>query len=190
MALSLRQRLAQSFSSRSGVGTMRAGHVVSSRTRSPRGVNQRQTNALMRQFQQEQARRNAQIQAQMKQQQAMQKKLMAQARQHAKQMGAARRQDIRETAVKQEGMAKQSLISRGLGNTTIQESVSRGIQSDASRAMTQQRDLEAGRISGLYAQEAGMQLPQTNLMMSGINMQSGGLMDYIKLLQMLGGGLS
>jgi hypothetical protein len=144
----------------------------------------------MKQYEQESARRNQMIQAQMKRQRAQQAKLMNQARLHAKRQGATRRTEIADQATKREGAGKQNLISRGLGNTTIQDSVSRGIQGDADKQMTQQRDLEAGRISGLYSQEAGMQLPQSNFMMGGINMQSGGLEDYIRILQQLGGGLS
>lgn len=173
-----------------GVGSMPGGYSGGSSQTSGRTVSKQQSASLMQQFQTENTARNKQIQTQMTAQRKRQQELMRAARAHTQKMGAARRTEITDAGIKQQGMAQQSLISRGLGNTTIQDSVSRGINSDVSKAMTQQRDLESGRMSGLYSQEAGMQLPQAQFQLGGINMQSGGLEDYIRLLGMLGGGLS
>jgi hypothetical protein len=52
-------------------------------------------------------------------------------------LGQAEAQRIGTAANQQEAAATQNLISRGLGNTTVAPNVSRGIQSDASRNMTQ-----------------------------------------------------
>ncbi len=123
-------------------------------------------------------------------QRAQQAKLMKQARGQIAKTGASRRRDIQESGVRRQGQSQQSLISRGLGNTTIQDSVKRGIDDSTTRSMTHQRDLEAGQMSGLYSREAGMQLGEGQFQLGGVRNMSGGLDDYIRMLSQLGGGLS
>ena len=183
-SLSFKQNLANLL------GPKKGGQVVSTRTTSPSRVSPSQTKSITDRYNKESEAKNAQIQAQLDAQRKGQADLMAKAREHAGKRGASRRQEITDLATKQQGAATQNLISRGLGNTTIQDSVSRGITSDMTKSMTYQRDLEAGRVSNLYAQEGGMQIPQGQFQLGGIDMMSGGLEDYIRLLQMLGGGLS
>lgn len=75
-------------------------------------------------------------------------------------LGDEERQDIERRASQAMSQADQDLISRGLNNTTVRESVKRGVQSDAERAnrkLTEQ--LTAQRATALQsrAQDA-MQL--------------------------------
>ena len=126
----------------------------------------------------------------MKKQREEQARLMGEARGQIQKQGKARRQDIQETGVQRQAQGTQSMMSRGLGNTTITDSLRRGINSSTDRQMTQQGDFEAGRMADTYSREAGMQLGQGQFQMSGVNSMGGGLEDYIKMLQGLGGGLS
>lgn len=153
-------------------------------------VSSRSSRALIAQQKKDADDRNAKFEAIMKKQQETQAKLMEQARGQIAKQGASRRQDIRETGQQQQAQGQQSLISRGLGNTTIQDSVRRGINTSTDRSMTQQGDLEAGRMADTYQREAGMQLGEGQFQLGGVKSMGGGLEDYIAMLTALGGGLS
>lgn len=74
-------------------------------------------------------------------------------------IGASQSQAIRDAYAQQSGAASQGLISRGLGNTTVADSVQRGLTLDKSKA-----DIAlANQIAGL---QAGY---QTNIGMAGLN---------------------
>lgn len=66
--------------------------------------------------------------------------------------GAAEQQQITDQYAQSQGAANQSLISKGLGNTTVASSVNRGIQADKAKAQVQL----AGQVSGQYAQYQSM----------------------------------
>ena len=146
--------------------------------------------ALMRQQKKEAEERNKRFEAIMKRQRELREKMMNSARGAIEGAGTARRQDIRETGVRRGAQGAQNLISKGLGNTTITSAVQRGVAADTSRNMTYQRSQEAGQMSGLYAQEAGMLLGEGQFQLGGERGMGGGLEDYIAMLASLGGGLS
>ena len=146
--------------------------------------------ALMRQQKKEAAERNKRFEAIMKRQRELREKMMNKARGSIEGSGASRRQDILDSGVRRQGSAVQSLQSKGLGNTTISSSVTHAINDSTSRGITYQRDQEAGRLSGLYAQEAGMSLGEGQFQLGGERGMGGGLEDYIAMLASLGGGLS
>lgn len=80
---------------------------------------------------------------------------------------ASQRQAINDAYAQQSGAATQSLISRGLGNTTVQDSIQRGLLLDKMKAdiglSNQTAQLQAGYMSQLglagldYANQANMQ---------------------------------
>ncbi len=172
----------------SGVGTMRSGTIVSVTSKRP-VVSASTSRALAARLAKEAKSRNTQLEAVMKRQRDMQAGLMKKAREAIKTQGADRRQEIGDNATKRKADADQSLTSRGLGNTTIKDSVSRGIDSSADRAVTQQGDLEAGRMAQTFEREAGMQLPEGQFQMKGVNSMGGGLEDYISMFASVGGGI-
>jgi hypothetical protein len=79
----------------------------------------------------------------------------------------SQRQAIADTYAQQRGQASQSLISRGLGNTTVQDAVNRGLTLDEQKAgvalSNQMAQLQAGYQSQLggaalnYQNQAAMQ---------------------------------
>lgn len=76
-----------------------------------------------------------------------------------KDVGKAQDQAIQDTYAAQQGHATQGLISRGLGNTTIQNAVSRGMLSDREKARTglasNMAQLYAGYQANLGSQQLG-----------------------------------
>lgn len=70
------------------------------------------------------------------------------------------------------GQMSQQLIDRGLGNTTVQQSMSRGVKSDATQEMTRSRNM----YSGLKAQFASV-LGQAQLGAQGHALDS--IMQYV-----------
>jgi len=166
-----------------------SGYVVSSYDRGS-AVDSRTSRNLIKQKKTESDAKNRRLEKLMADQRIKQAALMKKSREQTARMGAARRQQITETGVKRQAAGTQSLVSRGLGNTTIQGSMVRGVQADTDRAMTGQQDLEAGRMADSFSREAGMQLGQGQFQLSGEQAMSGGLEEYIALLQQLGGGLS
>jgi hypothetical protein len=117
-------------------------------------------------------------------------------------IGASRSQDIASDYARQSGAAAQSLISRGLGNTTIQDSVQRGLAFDKSRADTtlanQMAGLQAGYQSqlglaglGYAGQAAAQNTDQANRQLGWMNSVNAGYPDaslYARLAQMYGAG--
>ena len=66
--------------------------------------------------------------------------------------GTQRIDDARQQAL---ASSQQSLMSRGLGNTTITSSANRGINADAERAQQSLGETLAGQRAGLFQQQAG-----------------------------------
>jgi hypothetical protein len=167
----------------------RQGYVTNTYSSGGRQADKAQARALETQRLQDEAK-NRQIQKTLKRQRIKSKKLMKRARVQVKKTGKAERKRLKVAGTRMEARGKQSLISRGLGNTTIQDSFARGVEEDTQRNIGLQRSGQAGQLAGLFAGEAGMQQGQAQLGLQGINMQSGGLQDYIKLMMMMNGGLS
>ena len=69
--------------------------------------------------------------------------------------GAARQREAQQTA-RQSGSANQSLIGRGLGNSTVMDSVQRGIQDDSALRNRELDEASYGRQAGVI-QHAGDQ---------------------------------
>jgi len=147
-------------------------------------------NSLIAQMKKEASERNKRFEIILKRQREMREKMMNKARSSIEGAGTARRQEIQETGVQRGASGAQSLISKGLGNTTITSAVQRGVDADTDRSMTYQKSQEAGQISSLYSQEAGMSLGEGQFQLGGERGMGGGLSDYIKMLTSLGGGLS
>lgn len=80
-----------------------------------------------------------------------------QANQQIQQVGQAASQRINQGAQQQLGQAEQDLISRGLGNTTVRESVKRGVEDDRQRAQGENDERIAGLRSGLLERQAGLE---------------------------------
>ena len=88
-------------------------------------------------------------------------------------IGTARTNAINNAAARQQGLQDQQLINRGLGNTTVQASVNRGIQGDRQQALTQLADDQA-RLSGDFMSQLGL---------AGLNNQQRGLENQTALTQ-------
>ncbi len=80
-----------------------------------------------------------------------------QANAQIQQVGQAAAHRINQGAVQQQGQGTQNLIDRGLFNTTIQQSVDRGIEDDRQRAHLENDESIARQRSGLLERQAGMQ---------------------------------
>lgn len=133
---------------------------------------------------------NAARQAAMDRQKAQQAALFKKAQDRLSQLGKTGEQRVREGGEKFEARGIQSLVSRGLHGTTVLDAFQRGVRSDTERGVTDVQERVAGRSADLFSREAGLQIPEGQFQLGGINMMSGGLEDYIRLLSMLGGGLS
>ncbi len=154
------------------------------------GGRSRSSRQLLEQQRARDAAENKARQAAMDRQRAQQAALFKQAQDRIAKLGVTSKQRITERGEQQKAAGTQSLVSRGLFNTTVLGSLQRGIESDVQRGLTDVDERVAGRSAGLFAQEAGLQIPEGQFQLGGINMMSGGLEDYIRLLSMLGGGLS
>jgi hypothetical protein len=87
--------------------------------------------------------------------------------------GAARSQDIAAAYTQQAGSAMQSLISRGLGNTTVQSAVGRGLTFDEQRA----QNALAEQVRAQQAQY------QTQLGLAGLSYQGQAIGQNSALMQ-------
>ncbi len=76
----------------------------------------------------------------------------------AKTLGQSSQLDIERNRLRGLAQSQQSLIGRGLGNTTIVDAQARGINADAQRAGIQNRESQARLRTGLLTQQAGAQL--------------------------------
>lgn len=72
--------------------------------------------------------------------------------------GQAARARIQRSTTQAKGSAEQGLISRGLGNTTVRNSVLRGIDYDAEAANQAVDERVAGQQSGLIERRAGAEM--------------------------------
>lgn len=125
-----------------------------------------------------------------------QTKLFKRAQGLTKGMGKEAIADATMQGEQQQGSAMQGLISRGLGNTTIQDSVSRGINSDTARNIRGIKEGVNSQRAGLYTQQAGAALPMGQFGADSIlSRQNNGpnVAQYIQLLQQMaanGGGMA
>jgi hypothetical protein len=69
------------------------------------------------------------------------------------QLGAARAQEIRDAYAAQQGATQQSMISRGLGNTTVTDAARRGLTIDQQKALNENTErlaaIKAGYVANL-----------------------------------------
>lgn len=72
--------------------------------------------------------------------------------------GNAAKSAAQAAGVQQQGAAAQSLMSRGLGNTTVVDSTRRGINADTQRQIAAIDEAVAGQKAGLLTQQAGAQM--------------------------------
>jgi hypothetical protein len=70
-------------------------------------------------------------------------------------LGQVERERVNENAIREDARGEQDLISRGLGNTTIRESVKRGVQDDKNRANREITDSVSRQRASVGLSEAG-----------------------------------
>ena len=102
--------------------------------------------------------------------------------------GASARRRVARQRTKQYGRAEQDLISRGLGNTTVRESVRRGIGRQAEQQMQQIDEQVAQRLAGLLRERASMETQIGRLRTQAIQSrqdQGPNTGQYLQLLQQL-----
>lgn len=75
-------------------------------------------------------------------------------------IGASRDQAINDQAAQAQGAGTQSLINRGLGNTTVQDSVNRGVTADKNKALTENANAVAGLTAGYQSSIGQARLQQ------------------------------
>jgi hypothetical protein len=141
---------------------------------------------FMREAQKAADARFAQVQKMQRQAQRQAQRQMKQARKQLGKVGEAGRSRIAQQGVQAQAGAEQSLISRGLGGTTVRESVMRGIQSDTERARQGLEEGLAQQMAGLLQGQAGMQLDIGQFGLQGQQFMPG-LMEYLQMMQMFGG---
>lgn len=114
---------------------------------------------------------------------------------------ASQRQAINNQYAKDRGAASQTLINRGLGNSTVQQSIDRGLMSNrdqsnlaltnATQGLNAQYLSQLGSQSLNYANQANMQnANQANQQLAWMNSVNAGYPDasaYMKMAQMKGG---
>lgn len=104
-------------------------------------------------------------------------------------VGTSARQRIADQQAQQSAASDQSLISRGLGNTTVVNANRRGIASDAERANQSIDEQVASMKSGLLTQRAGSELQLGNLNADAILSRSAtsglDMNTYLQLIQQL-----
>lgn len=162
--MSLRSQLESRF------GPRRSGQVVSVRSNAPQlgggvggGTNpelQRMITALQKQ--RNEANRAAELRFQGITQQATQTRTRAlgantQAQQSIANLGASSRASINRRATQRRAASTQSLISRGLGNTTVVEGQQRAITSDADAAITRVNEGVGSAQAGIFGDRAGIE---------------------------------
>lgn len=134
-----------------------------------RDAQQQQIQAVLAQQAQAQAQQQAAIQA------AQNRYAMAKQNTIAGLHGANRAnlQDIADKYTAQSGQMAQQLINRGLGNTTVQASVQRGLIADQSKEATRSKNEFAQTIAGY---RSGMAGTMAQLGMQGAGMNYGAAM--------------
>lgn len=83
-------------------------------------------------------------------------------------LGTAARERVRQQRTRASGQAEQDLISRGLGNTTVRQSVQRGIASDAELAQQNIDEQVGAQRSGIRQGLAGNQLQVGSMLANAI----------------------
>ena len=102
--------------------------------------------------------------------------------------GRSAMSDINLNTANQLGAMDQSMVSRGLGNTTLRSNAAQGVNADAQRQKLMLQDQIAAQKSGLFERQAGMQANMGNLMADSIlSRQNVGpdMSQYLTLIQQL-----
>lgn len=81
--------------------------------------------------------------------------LYGEARDLLRNIGSSAMEDINRQAIQDWGAGEQDLISRGLGNTTIRESVRRGVSEDRARRARAVDEMRMTQLGGLAERQAG-----------------------------------
>lgn len=79
-------------------------------------------------------------------------------------LGTSERGRIEQTRQRESARADQDLISRGLGNTTVRESVQRGVNEDANRLGAELTEQVSRQRAGVLTQRAGAEQSQGNFL--------------------------
>lgn len=198
---SLQSRLTQAFGGNPGVGSMQPGRVVSVTSNRGGATTRNSINYqdIINQMQQAQENANA---ANLERYRSMMdymtnlkdslfgsEGLYSQAQSMMQGIGQSARQRVLQDHVRNIARSEQDLISRGLGNTTVRESVRRGIGEDAERAMQQIDESVATQQAGFLQNQAGAQMQFGNMMADAILSRedtTNNLGLYLQLLQQLG----
>mgnify|MGYP006272615091 CR=1 FL=1 len=204
-AASSRQRMSQElWGGSSGVGSMQPGHVVSvERKPSPQQQQAQQAREQNQQLIQNlvgsmQSAREQANEANLQRYQDLmatigdlQANVLGEEGTYAEAMGlmqgtgeSARRRVARQRT-QEHGRAEQDLISRGLGNTTVRESVRRGIGRQAEEQMQQIDEQVAQRLAGLLRERAGMETQLGQLKARAIQQRTDQGPDVGQYMQLL-----
>jgi hypothetical protein len=114
---------------------------------------------------------------------------LGRAEQSLGQIFASDRQRVQDMKTAASGAARQDLVSRGLGNTTVVDAVERGIASDAEAAMRAISGSEAQQALGLFTGKAGLQTQIGGMEADAIlsrDIRGPDTAQYLALLQQLG----
>lgn len=89
-------------------------------------------------------------------------------------IGTSGIRSIRDLESQQRAQAEQSAVSRGLGNTTVVDSLKRGVSYDAQKSINSLLELLAGQRANVLTQQAGADLSLAGLQsnLSGQNINS------------------
>lgn len=99
-------------------------------------------------------------------------------------VGGAARERIGMSRERRLGSSQQSLISRGLGNTTILDTAGRGIESDIGREQLSLDDMLARQRSGLEERAGGFELNLGQFGLQSMGMQPN-MQDFMRMLQQM-----
>jgi hypothetical protein len=102
-----------------------------------------------------------------------------------KHLGKAERTDIRDQYNAQLGDAAQTLINRGLGNTTVQQSVNRGIEADRSKANIRLTGELAGLRSGLQERFANQRMALNQSKLGWMNTTTAAYPDFASFASLM-----
>lgn len=180
-----------------GVGSMKPGRRVSYVSRTPAATSSPASASadLAASLQQQQQRQNRQAQRRyrnlLRTQRRTERKARKQQRKAEKALkgqGDVAKERIGRSEEQAQASATQNLISRGLGNTTIQDTVRRGISDDAELQMQGVDEMVGRNLASVYQGQAGQ---AESLGRLGIDTQlsrqdvSPNMSPYLQMIQQL-----
>jgi len=184
------QELTSPYSSRPGM--IRAAVPISTPTSTSNKASLTNLTSAFQQQQQEarqaQEKQYSQILRQFRRTKSSVRRKQQQALGSISNLGDTARQRVAGQAQQAQASSQQSLISRGLGNTTVGLTASRGIASDAERAQQAIDEQVGARRSGLLQQQAGQEQSlgrlgiDTTLSRQNVSPDQGA---YLQLIQQL-----